>query len=419
MKLAWFVTCVCILSVCTPTVLGSCGCTPEELAQAETKPFVTPAEIQLMQQQAAENGWTFNVSVNPATQQSLSQLCGLVEPPNWWVNASFDSCLPTGDLPQRWDWREHDGVSSVKNQGGCGSCWAFGTIGPMESAILIHDKVEVDLSEQWLVSCNQDGWSCNGGWMAHDYHQWKTDRFNGSGAVLEEDFPYEAVDAVCKGPYHHLYHLDSWHYIGFPQGIPSVESIKQAIYTHGPVSSGIAVNQAFGGYDGGVFNNDTPADINHAVTLVGWDDTQGAQGVWILKNSWGPSWGEDGYMLIEYGCCKVGYGACYVVYPANTSLEASGGLLGLKVLFRNQGNVTLTDIDWKMSIRGGIGSLVNVSLADMISALGSTEVYTKRVPLFGIGTIQVWVDASPENAGRQSMAASGFLLGPVLFMASS
>jgi C1A family cysteine protease len=418
MKLAIILSCLCILTALTPSTLGSCGCNPEDLTQTNTEPWITPADINNMQAHATENGWTFTVSENPATQYSFSQLCGLVVPPDWQANASFDPCLPTGPLPDAYDWRDHNGVTSVKDQDGCGSCWAFGTIGPLESAILIHDHVEVDLSEQWLVSCNQNGWGCNGGWMAHDYHQWKTDKFNGSGAVLEEDFPYNATDAACDGPYHHPYHLDSWHYVGFPQGIPTPDQIKQAIYTYGPVSVGVAVNQAFGGYDQGVFNNDTPADINHCVTLVGWNDTQGEQGVWILKNSWGTGWGEDGFMRIEYGCCKVGYGACYVVYPAQTKIETHGGPLGLKILFENQGNATLDDIDWTILVNGGIGSLVNLTLKDMIVSLQPGEVYTKRVPMCGLGKIQVRVIASPKDAGKQAIGACGLLLGTVLFMAS-
>lgn len=416
MKLPLLAASLFILTSLSPLALASCGCTLDTLTPTATGPWLTPDDITRMQQNASTNGWTFTVSDNPAIHYAKSQLCGLVPPPNWWVNASFDPCLPTQALPDRWDWREHNGVTPVKNQGGCGSCWAFGTIGPVESAILIHDNVTVDLSEQWLVSCNQNQWGCHGGWWAHDYFQYKTDKFNGSGAVLEQEFPYTATDEPCNGPYHHPYHIDSWHYIGYSLGVPSVDAIKNAIYTYGPVSAGVAVNDAFGGYDGGVFNNNTSAPINHAITLVGWDDTLGTNGVWILKNSWDTGWGMDGYMYIEYGCCKVGYGACYVVYPAKIKLEPKSSPFGLKILFTNQGNTTVTNIEWTIVYSGGFASLVNVSLADSIIGLGPSEVYPKRVSLFGLGPIQVKVLAVPENAGKQSMTASGFLLGTVLIM---
>jgi len=416
MKTSWIICFLCILSVSTPTALSSCGCTLDTLSPADTTPWLTTADIATMQQHAAENGWTFTVGDTPATQYPFCQLCGLVEPANWWVNASFDPCLPTGALPEKWDWRDYDGVSSVKNQDGCGSCWAFGTIGPLESAILIHDHVEVDLSEQWLVSCNQNGWGCNGGWYAHDYHQWRTDKFNGSGAVLEREFRYDAADDPCDGPYHHPYHIDSWKYVGMGQGVPKPDAIKQAIYTYGPVSSGVAVNEAFGGYTGGVFNNDTPVGINHCVTLVGWDDTLGEHGVWILKNSWGTGWGEDGYMYIEYGCCQVGYAACYVVYPAKTGIEVHGGPLGLRVGFHNQGTTNLTSVKWTISIKGGAKNNINVTFSDTIDALLPSQVEVQWIPTFGFGKVQVRVFTSAKNAGKQSVTVNGFLLGLFLIV---
>jgi hypothetical protein len=184
---------------------------------------------------------------------------------------------------------------------------------------MIKDHAEIDLSEQWLVSCNREGWGCGGGWWAHDYHEWKTDNCGGTGAVLEEYFPYTATNAPCSCPYPHEYFIDDWAYIGNPGGIPSVSSMKQAIMTYGPIGVGIRVNSAFQSYNGGLFNTHSSGDINHAVTLVGWDDQYywggNYYGVWILRNSWGTNWGDDGYMYITYGCCSVGYGATYVDYP--------------------------------------------------------------------------------------------------------
>ena len=95
-----------------------------------------------------------------------------------------------------------------------------------------------------------------------------------------------------------------------------VDAIKQAIFDHGPVSAAVCVNTDFQGYTGGVFNPTKPCrQINHAIVLVGWDDSRGA---WRLRNSWGPDWGEDGYMWIAYGKYYVGYSANYVVYNGST-----------------------------------------------------------------------------------------------------
>jgi hypothetical protein len=419
MKKLLVVVGICILFIGMPVGMSDCGCdvSNDVMTPVSTEPWLSDADIVAMQEQAAQESWTFTVGKNPATERPFSQLCGLVVPENWWVGAEFDPCIPTTDLPSRFDWRELGGCTPVKDQASCGSCWAFGTVGALECNILIRDHKEVDISEQWLVSCNKDGWGCNGGWWAHDYHSWKTDRFNGTGAVLEEDFPYTARDVPCDGPYPHPYRIDAWRYIGFSQGIPTVEKIKQAIMTYGPVSVAIAVNGPFGAYTGGVFNqSNPPAGINHAVVLVGWDDSQGAGGVWFLRNSWGPFWGEDGYMRIEYGCCKVGFGACYVDYPVRTKLELAGGLFGLSIGFRNVGNRTTTEIKWDIMIKGGILGMVNTSMESTIPSLEPGAVVYKKIPRVGFGHVEISVTATPKNAGKMTANVDGFLCGLLLFI---
>jgi C1A family cysteine protease len=268
----------------------------------------------------ADEDWTFTVGENSATNYSIDELCCLVEPENWRENAEFDDTITaTSNLPDDWDWRSMSGVTPVKNQGQCGSCWAFATVAVLESVISIKSGKTVDLSEQWLVSCNGAGWGCGGGWWAHGYHAGSKGTCGGTGAVLEANFPYTASDTPCNGPYTHSYLLkdttgdgNSWKYIGSQSGVPSVDQIKQAIYTYGPVGTGIYVDDAFKAYTGGIFNEDVDNKVNHAVLMVGWDDNQGKDGVWILKNSWGTNWGENGYMRIEYGSNNVGYSANYV-----------------------------------------------------------------------------------------------------------
>lgn len=274
--------------------------------------------VQALRQRGQQEGWTFSVSENPATEIPLEELCGLKEPSDWRQKGRFVWETETKmGLPEAFNWCDQGGCTSIKNQGNCGSCWAFGTVGVLESAILLNEGVEVDLSEQWLVSCNQDGWGCAGGWWAHDYHQCQNgsvDPYGDSGAVMEADFEYLAFDSACTGPYEHPYCIDSWAYIGTDSDIPTVAAMKQAILDHGPISVAVCVDDAFRAYAGGVFNASAPGEINHAVILVGWDDTQGAEGVWLMRNSWGTGWGEEGYMRIAYNCSSIGYAASFIQY---------------------------------------------------------------------------------------------------------
>ncbi|MEM4259065.1 MAG: C1 family peptidase [Candidatus Thermoplasmatota archaeon] len=383
----------------------------QPLAHFTSTPWLTSTDIQKLQQEGKEKGWTFTIGETVATRRSFSELCGLIEPENWWATAEFDPCIPTRNLPEKFDWRQQGGCTSVKDQGPCGSCWAFGSLAPLECNILIKDKIEVDLSEQWLVSCNKEGWGCNGGWWAHRYFQYMKDPCNGTGAVLENDFPYAAKNLPCDCPYPHKYFIDDWKFIGFGQGIPPIDSMKQAILQYGPISVAVAVNQGFGAYTGGIFNDNTPAQINHAVSLVGWDDTLGTQGVWILRNSWGPNWGDNGYMYIEYGVCKVGYAACYVVYPVKTDIAISGGLTGVKIDITNRANITSTDINWEFSMTGGLKKAIDFSLQSTIDTLEPGKTVHKRVTRFGFGYIQISISADPLKSGKVAKTANALLCG--------
>jgi C1A family cysteine protease len=282
---------------------------------------LSPDDIADLQRRAAVEGWTFTVGANGATRWPLSQLCGAVEPPGWRRGARFDNRMSQADLPAAYDWRTFGGCTPIRNQLGCGSCWAFGAIGAMECAILINDHVSVDLSEQWLVSCTDAG-KCSGGWHDEAFKYLsctgpRQDPCGDQGAILESDLPYVAYDAPCYCPYTHPYCIDSWLFIGSKGGSPTANQIKQAILDRGPVAVCMYVNAAFQGYTSGVFNAcDGTEAINHVVVLVGWDDSLGTDGAWIMRNSWGDDWGESGYMRIEYGCSRIGYAAAYVNYRA-------------------------------------------------------------------------------------------------------
>jgi len=133
---------------------------------------LSEADIKALQEKGEQEGWTFDVGENPATRRPLDRLCGSILPDGWEPPVLPKPMVPLSvDLPVRFDWRDYDGVTPVKDQDTCGSCWAFATVGVLECAIKLKDNVIEDLSEQWLVTCNVDGWSCAaGGFAAHDYY---------------------------------------------------------------------------------------------------------------------------------------------------------------------------------------------------------------------------------------------------------
>jgi C1A family cysteine protease len=277
---------------------------------------LSTTDIAELRERAQTEGWTFTVGQNSATARSLNELCGAVPLAELPQQRAVRPITPRQALPASFDWRDSGACTPIRDQDGCGSCWAFSTMGTMECAILRTDGTEVDLSEQWLVSCTGAG-SCDGGSYitAFDFLSCDTSRSDpcgGSGAVLEDELPYEADDISCGCPYTHPYCLDGYALVDGEW--PTVEQVKQAILDYGPLSVSVYVNSAFVAYTGGVFNACSNRTINHAVVLVGWDDTLGANGAWIMRNSWGPDWGMDGYMYIEYGCSRIGYAACYVRY---------------------------------------------------------------------------------------------------------
>ncbi len=266
-----------------------------------------------IRQEKKEKGYTFNVGYSNIMKYNIKDICNCT-PPERFKNLkpspyATKSMIKT--LPSRWDWREHNGCTPVKNQGSCGGCWAFSTIGCVESSVLINDGIEMDLSEQNLISCDTAYDGCNGGWFALDYIQ-------NYGAVYESCDPYQEQDTDCKRNCPRPVYLSGWSYVDSSSSVPSVDDIKQAIYQYGPVSAAVYVDSNFQAYSGGVFNSSTDSSPNHAILLVGWDDSMGTNGCWILKNSWDTDWGDNGYMYIEYGCSNVGYGAAYAIYTPPT-----------------------------------------------------------------------------------------------------
>ncbi|MBI2632295.1 hypothetical protein HYW75_04785, partial [Candidatus Pacearchaeota archaeon] len=216
--------------------------------------------------------------------------------------------------PSSFDWRTKDGknwMSSVKSQGSCGSCWAFGAVAGVESKIKIaknDPNFEVDLAEQHLVSSCSNAGDCDGGW-----HYLALDFVKNSGIVDELCYPYTATDsqcsAICSSFEQRLWKID-----GYNKITGGRETIKEFLVEKGPLPTAILMSGSFD--SNGIYRCNNPQWINHVVVLTGYDDIGG---YWIAKNSWGTNWGNSGYF-------KIGYGECNVeMMPYYIELEESSG----------------------------------------------------------------------------------------------
>lgn len=196
------------------------------------------------------------------------------------------------------DWRDKDGknwVTPVKNQRSCGSCWAFGAIGAVESAVLIYtedpDK-DIDLSEQHLVSECCSAGSCGGGYPSAALRYVRD-----TGVPDEACYPYTAKDGPCDPCAG--WETRAWKTTDHVYVESTEDDFKFALQEYGPMSVVIRVPDDWYYYRAGVYTPVTDIGwANHAVVLCGWDD---ADGCWIVKNSWGQGWGESGYARVKYG----------------------------------------------------------------------------------------------------------------------
>jgi C1A family cysteine protease len=233
---------------------------------------------------------------------------GLVLPKGWEsakVRAESHQFY-AGELPARWDWREHGKLGPIKQQGSCGSCWAFSAYATMSDVMALHGKGNIDLAEQHLVSCEPESYGCGGGWYSDAFAL-----IQKSGSVLEKDFPYAGKDLKCPASLPKFDKIIGYKVLA--QGIADTEAIKRAIYTYGPVSVAFSASGDFMSYKSGIYNSGASGQVNHAVNLVGWND-EVKPGHWIMRNSWGESWGEKGYCRIAYKAKQIGYATAYIDY---------------------------------------------------------------------------------------------------------
>ena len=221
----------------------------------------------------------------------------------------------TKDAPEAYDWRSYNVVSAVKDQGACGSCWAFASTGNLESLYAIHEGNIRTFSEQMLIDCDTTDAGCNGGLMEYAFSWLKK---NG-GIMFDNDYPYEGIKSACKSDKSKYANMTI---VGFKKlydpysewGCVDEDEMKEFLYETGPLA--IILNaDPLQTYMSGIIDltsTKCPSNkINHAVLIVGYGVQNGIN-YWIIKNSWGKSWGEAGYFRIRRGNGTCGVN-CYVI----------------------------------------------------------------------------------------------------------
>jgi C1A family cysteine protease len=316
------------------------------------------------------------------------------------------------------DWRSYNNnnyVTPVRNQGSCGSCWAFATTASLESSTNIKNNTpgyDLNLAEQIMVSCGGAG-SCSGGSVGS-----ASNYIRDTGLPLDSYYPYTATNGTCPVSTTwrlSAYRVNSWFYVATSS--PTVDGIKNALAAYGPLVTTMAVYNDFFSYRSGVYAYATGSLAGyHAIQIVGYDDT--AQ-CFIVKNSWGTGWGELGFFRIAYselnsvtqfGDYTIAYVnstptpppdptpvACsFTISPTSATFQAAGGTGSITVTASrsdctwlvsaasNQAWITVTDAG------SGVGSDIvsygvdvntsTVARTGTIAVAGQTITVTEKAP---------------------------------------
>jgi cathepsin L len=217
------------------------------------------------------------------------------------LNAEATPLVPLQDLPNSVDWRKQSAITPVKNQGGCGSCWAFASTETLESHWFIQTGTLPVLAPQQLVDCTPNPDQCGGtggceGATAELAFTYLINGTRNGGLAAESSYPYTARDGTCK---------DTVPAVASVTGFVKVDennyqAVMNAVALQGPLAVAVDASR-WSFYGGGIFDGcpiSGNIDIDHLVQLVGYG-TDAGQAYWIVRNSWGSGWGEQGYIRLK------------------------------------------------------------------------------------------------------------------------
>lgn len=289
-------------------ILLALVCASTAFFAEERKPLITRENLEKVSSQATFE--TYSYDEHPFknwTEEEIKSMLGV----KTFIPFNYNSELiedNSDSLPANFDARTQwpDCVHAIRDQGHCGSCWAFAASEVLSDRFCIASKgkTNVVLSPQDLVSCDKVDHGCNGGnplfsWM----HLWN------KGIVSDECMPYTSADGkVEKCPSHCAndnVEFNRYHAAGMPQMLNNNEQkIKESLFEHGPVETGFTVYEDFMSYKSGIYSHKSGKMLGgHAVKIVGWGEEEGVK-YWIAANSWSEKWGENGFFRIQIGQCN-------------------------------------------------------------------------------------------------------------------
>lgn len=334
-----------------PFSVGFTSATERPLPKLRTAPDVKTRTLESMQRQNAEAAQVLQAGKIPTIEQILNQraIQPIAPPPQLnpqlqinprgipeqegqgQASDAVSETAPEGEVSSRavsgscasrssflYKQGTGEALSPIRNQGACGSCWAFAAAAVAEASKRIRYGGVANISEQELIDCaGGPGHAfingCDGFFIEPTMLHLQFD-----GVAKESNYPaYQAKDrGVCNNPYYR-YSISTWGWVGF--GYANVQQIKNALCQYGPVATTIHATSLFQNYTGGVFQERANSSygpipsINHAVVIVGWDDAKGA---WRVRNSWGTGWGENGSAWVKYNNNAIGWDTVWAVARA-------------------------------------------------------------------------------------------------------
>ncbi|KAJ1703384.1 hypothetical protein LUZ63_003163 [Rhynchospora breviuscula] len=261
---------------------------------------VFKTNFQFIESMNKQPGLTYTVGLNEfadlTNEEFVTKYVGFKSPSTPKKATPFKYANLT-TAPTCVDWRSSGAVTPVKNQGNCGSCWSFSATGAMEGINKIKTGTLLSLSEQELVDCDTSCSGCNGGYMDYAF-QWVI--LNG-GITTESDYPYTSgstgTAGSCNYPKTYDYAVSL---LSYQDVTTYCESCLKNAVANQPVSVAIeASGSAFQFYQSGIFTGSCGTNLDHGVLVVGYGPCSTGTAYWIVKNSWGTSWGESGYIRMQ------------------------------------------------------------------------------------------------------------------------